>query len=305
METILICGVDTDAGMHLARKLAENHRILALTDDGSQGRINCDRRRLSRQTAEAARLLLQNDHVNQVVFCGDASRSAWSCEDVACSDTSQVRIWSAACGELGIPLAFVSSDAVFTGPWMFHAEDDTCFCSSSRACSIREQEQIVTELCPGALVIRTHVIGWNDSHLMQRFVAEHPAQDNLLDRTAHATPMYAELFAELACRLLATDARGIMHLGGAERVSPRQWVSQVAEQLGFPLPISTSAVALEEPLTGFGRSECCLQSNAVRRILQTGMPTMMDSIDRIREDWTSGRVEHFLSAPIPRLSDVA
>lgn len=305
METILICGVDTDAGMHLARKLSDNHRILALTDDGSQGRINCDRRRLSRQTAESARLLLQADRVDRVVFCGEAARSCWSAADIACSDTPQVRLWSSACGELGIRLAFVSSDAVFTGPWMFHAEDDECYCSSTRACSIREQEQIVTELCPGSLVIRTHVIGWNDSHLMQRFVSENQSQNTPLDRTAHATPMYAELFAELACRLLATDARGIIHLGGAERISPRQWVSQVAEQLGFPLPISTSTVALEEPLTGFGRSECCLQSNAARRILQTGMPTMMDSIDRIREDWTSGRVEQFLSAPIPRLSEVA
>jgi dTDP-4-dehydrorhamnose reductase len=305
METILIRGIETDTGIHLARELAREHRLLALTDEAAPGRIDCDRRRLSRQTTESARLLLQADRVDRVVFCGEAARTCWSSGATACTDTSHVRIWAAACGELGIRCTLVSSDAVFTGPWMFHAEQDDCFCPSQRAASIREQEELVLQSSPHALVIRTHVIGWNDSHLMRRFVEPSDSRETSLDRTAHATPLYAELFAELAALLLPADPQGIIHLGGGERVSPRQWACHVAEQLGFPLPDSSATVALDVPLSGFGRGECSLQSNAARRLLDSGMPTMMDSIARIREDWHTGHVEQFLSGPPSRLSEVA
>ena len=299
METIWICGLQTDAGMHLQNELSREHRVL-----GDSRPIGQSSLRLSDSSTLVQKL--QSEGVTRVIYCGEAAQSSWNTERESCRDTTNVSHWATVCSELQIPLLFVSSDAVFTGPWMFHDETDECFCSSARATSIREQEKIVLDRCDAATVVRTHIIGWNDSQLMQAILHHETLSRESFDAIAHATPIYADLFARLIAQLLETDVRGILHLAGAERVSPRQWLTQLADLLGKASIRGTSKeITLEQPSSGFGDGECSLQSTKARRLLGTGMPSLMDSLDAMKEDWISGRIQHFTDTRPLALPEVA
>ena len=116
-------------------------------------------------------------------------------------------------------MTYLSSDAVFTGPWMFHGEDDQNFCDSAAAARILRQEARLRAIHPGALVVRTHVFGWGRGGWLNRF--EHFAgerEPESLDCVPHATPLYAGLLPPVLDEIHAAGVTGILHVAGSERI---------------------------------------------------------------------------------------
>ena len=69
-------------------------------------------------------------------------------------------MWIDAAHEAGCRLTLISSDAIFTGPWMFHAENSHSLCTSTEASLLKQIEQHAADKSADALIVRTHAIGW-------------------------------------------------------------------------------------------------------------------------------------------------
>lgn len=301
MKTTLIVGIETLSGRYLADSFSLTHRVLGVSLSGKQTSVKCDLRSMSQISESAARLFLEADDVDQVIYCGDAAQSSWEPdvhESQFCSDSSQVVVWSRACDTSSTPFVFLSSDCIFDGPWMFHAEESESFSGTPRSHSIRSQEEIVSHN-ENALIVRSHLVGFAPRSFLTQshFSTESPPQFSFIK---HATPIYAGRFAQLLKEVLHSNPKGIIHLGGGERTSRQIFLSQLAERFGGTVHSSSR----EE----FGTATYCetaLRSTRAKDLISSGLPDIEDLLDEIAADLESDAAKRFAEIPHRSRSKVA
>jgi len=221
-----------------------------------------------------------------IIFCGHAAESSWALkaqnDTLNCLQAEQdaLKIWTNVAREIHARFVFLTSDAVFAGPWMFHDESSEHFDRSEVAQQILKQENLVRSHCPSALIIRSHIIGfspegngWLETTL-QQIENQHRVPRN---STAYATPILATDFAEYLQELLQQSISGLYHLSGAERVNPAQFVSRVADAFGYTIPVSTISTTEQT------QSETSLNCAKLRKCLGTGTPMLHESIQKLYE----------------------
>ena len=179
----------------------------------------------------------------------------------------------------------VSSDSVFTGPWVFHDEESACVCNSREARTIRRAEKAAGQHCPGALIARTNVFGWSHSDgWIERTVADLETGDSgPFDYQRHATPILATDFAEILERAWAANLEGVFHIAGTERINPNLFVRKLAEEFGLHAPEPVNGNRLVERPVGYGCGETSLHTTRIRNALGIPLPTATDGLIRLRE----------------------
>lgn len=301
METILIAGVETVAGANLASHFTDRgFRVCGTSADDRIAIDGVERIAGEPQHLDDIRRALLVAQPQRVVYCGPAAVSTWSAETGLAdlqSGRAAARNWARAAAERGCPLTFLSSDAVFSGPWMFHEEDGASFCPSEEAETIRATETDVLELNHDALVLRTNVFGWSpdpaDCGLIERAlnrleVGEHAG---LGDGIAHATPIAAAHLSEIVERAHAEQLRGVFHVAGAERVSRAGFGRRLAEAFDIPAPYQPAGRVVDDRPVGFGRGETSLQTRKIRKALCVAMPTLAEGLARLRAELHDGRAD--------------
>jgi dTDP-4-dehydrorhamnose reductase len=296
VESILVVGIDTVVGANLAAHLADTFDVTGLAPDRSLAIDGCRTHTWSpSRPREAAQWIgtLAPDHV---VYCGPESRSAWDprttdligehCPDAAAH-------WAQTAAAAGCRFTMISSDAVFTGPWMFHDEESAAICRSEQAACIRAAETQVRQACPAALVARTNAFGfspdgdhggWVESLLNaieHRRVAD-------CDCLRHATPLLATDLADILERAWQEGLTGIHHVAGAERVNPQQFAQRLAHYFDLPWLSLRREEALLEPAAGFGAGESSLQTKKIRKALCVAMPMLSEGLSRLRAQQLNG-----------------
>jgi dTDP-4-dehydrorhamnose reductase len=138
---------------------------------------------------------------------------------------------------------------------------------------------------PGALVVRTNFFGASTPW-------RHSASDRILSvlATGDHYPGFADVWftpigLPLLCRYLLSaverDARGVLHLGGGERISKLGFARLVARHHGYPehlieaRSLSAAALPASRPL------DMSLDSAGAARLLGTLLPSVQDSIDAV------------------------
>ena len=164
MDTLLIVGTDSTVGANLAAALSGRYRVTSVGLSQMAPIAGTDSIACQSDSMESVRQTIATIQPQHILLCGAASESSWS-DSVghmnAQWESRVARNWAAAASESGSSLTLVSSDAVFTGPWMFHEEDSECFCTSRAATDIRAIENEVQRVCPSVLVLRTNAFGWS------------------------------------------------------------------------------------------------------------------------------------------------
>jgi dTDP-4-dehydrorhamnose reductase len=230
-----------------------------------------------------------------VVICGPAAKSCWEQKGSRAASLEVSREWAAASNAAGCKTVLMSSDAVFTGPWMFHDEDGTSHCASAEADAIRQLENDVLGGSERALVVRTNAIGWaaggQQGWLETTLALIEARRPVILDAVRHATPILATDLAEMLEGMLAEDLSGMYHVAGAERVSPLGFAQRLAGQFNLPwIPSVKSSVQTAAPV-GFGAGECSLQTRKVRRELCVPMPLLSETLERLEGQQINGHRE--------------
>jgi dTDP-4-dehydrorhamnose reductase len=279
MDKLFIVGGNTIAGANIATTLADPFDVL-VSDSDANG--------TSLQQA------IQIQRPNWVIFCGQASRSGW---DVSASakliKDDLASVCAKTCDQLEITFTMLSSDAIFTGPWMSHDEECTQFCETPQARSIREAEDRVFENCPHAMIIRANVFGCGPSDDAGGFAEEMAeclaGQTELtLDFVRHASPILASDLAELLVSCFDEEVQGVLHLGTAERTSPFHFAAELANALDLPQPVMPHEKTLNRTAQGFGQGETTLDCTLACNLLGSKMPLLKDCLPRFAEQLQNG-----------------
>jgi dTDP-4-dehydrorhamnose reductase len=239
---------------------------------------------------DEARSQLAAARPNRVVYCGAASESAWSYPAIDAAADADLRVWSRAVREFGCRFTYLSSDAIFTGPWLFHAEDSTHHCQSLEAGRLRAMEELVERILPESLIVRSNLFGWSADGLgwIESLIASIEDGSITADAVRHATPILATDLAAILQRAHEEELTGSLHIGGAERVSHAAFVRMLAEEFGLEAPRVVPTSVLATSATGFGRGETSLRSTRAKNVLNLAMPSLADGFARLNAQNTDG-----------------
>jgi dTDP-4-dehydrorhamnose reductase len=297
VESTLIVGVDRVVGANLAlslRGLQPVHGVAltaAISDDVCEHEV-CDSPNLDDAVAIA-----EDARPHRIVYAGVGADSCWS--DAPQSDwddaLDSATAWLSAADAVGAQFTLISSDAVFTGPWMFHAENSQSVCGSPRAAVLRQIEQRVTDRRPDSLIVRTNAFGWSPlgdhdpAPWLETLVSRlQLGQRPRLDCLRHASPILASDLAVVLAKAWRCGLTGPYHVAGAERVNPLQFARRLAHQFALPFVCDSEAESLTDRVQGFGRGETSLQTRKVRRALGIGLPLVSEGIQRLYEQYLGG-----------------
>lgn len=310
MDKVLIAGIETVVGGNLAAGLAQRALVtgVSLGEPVHIAGINIEGRVAS--STDAVRQLIERVRPSRVILCGNAARSGWEGNvPPGEADLTQATAWSEAVSQSGSQLTLISSDAVFTGPWMFHSENSQSICESTPAQALRDLEARVQTNCPEALIVRTHAFGWQPGEksgwvesLLTRLER---GLETELDCTRYASPILASDLTEVLLGAWATGLSGIYHVAGAERVNPVQFVSRLAQQFHLPIPLSLASESLIGCPSGFGCGETSLQTRKIRRALGTSMPMLNEGLQRLFQQQAAGyrkQLSSQTSLPVSRVA---
>jgi dTDP-4-dehydrorhamnose reductase len=298
VDTILVVGVDTVVGANLALECSANNRVVGIDHTGSVSLSECEI--LSGNSARhenAARTIADCD-ATHVVFCGPAGESSWdaaTAKKLTRAAIEQARSWANAAVENNARFTCFSSDAVFTGPWMFHDEECPGQCESAQAAIVRDAESAVLEECPAALIVRTNAFGWSplgEAGWIERQLIS-IARDRVLslDSIRHGTPILATDLAKIVMRAWEDELSGVFHIAGAERVNPAKFFQRLADRFELPWLSIRESMVLEGRPQGFGEGECSLQTKKIRKALCLAMPIISESLDGLLQQYENGHCE--------------
>ena len=304
MDTILVVGIDTVLGANLAATFADRYRVVGLSTSSPISIAGCQSALCRSQNRQAVREWIMSVRPDWVVHCGPASISTWDRPNPILSANQVIdaaRHWASSAAEIDCHLTLVSSDAVFTGPWMFHGEECPCVCPSRQAQTIRDMECQAAALCSKTLIVRTNAFGWSPDPTgrgwIERTLARLESRSaGPFDHVRHATPILATDLADILESACQHALHGIYHIAGAERVSPAGFVQNLAEQFDLPAPQPETMHTLSQRPTGFGLGETSLQTKKIRNALNIRMPMLDDGLERLYEQQQNGYSERFNSA---------
>jgi dTDP-4-dehydrorhamnose reductase len=294
MDSILVIGAETVVGANFCVHWSDRFEV----HGRSKARVQISGCQISRGPVDGsdAAALLADVKPCVVVLCTEASRSSWdvTAAEIPASLVETCIRWARAAQAASAKLVMISSDAVFSGPWMFHDEESECFCPSQSAQTIRTAEAAILKNCPGALIARANPFGWSPmpGGALESLLATIESRRAIaIDPIRHATPILATDLAELIEQAVATSMSGACHFAGAERVSPLGFAQRLAAQYGLPWLPARRSSALTEPPAGFGAGECSLETKKLRTELCVPMPLLGESFDRLEAQQINGHRE--------------
>ena len=293
MDKILVAGINTVVGANLAEALSSQHSVVGVSFDGKIDLPNCRVESETPRKPAAVLEYLQRVQPNRIVLCGAGAESSWNeSRRPQASDVTQAKMWIDAAHEAGCRLTLISSDAIFTGPWMFHAENSHSLCTSTEASLLKQIEEHAAEKSADTLIVRTHAIGWhpgsNHGWLETLLTELERGTIGSVDFARHGTPMLATDLADILDKSWESGLVGLHHIGGAERISPRKFALRLAGHFRLATPASPIAGSLADRTSGFGCGETSLQTRKIRRALGIPVPLLDESLDRLYQQHLNG-----------------
>lgn len=293
MDTLLIAGLDSVVGINLAATLSERFNVVGIGLNEPASLDGCHSGFCPVQDENDIREWVESIRPAHLVYCGPSAHSPWQTPAASGPDVAAVEIagrWATAAREYDAALTVVSTDAVFTGPWIFHDEDSTCLCSSPQARAARRIEKLCAQQCPDALIVRTNVYGWSHNDgWMERLIADlDDATAGPFDFQRHATPILATDFAEILAKAWDAKLHGVYHIAGAERINPNQFARRLADEFGLEAPQPVDGNCVPVRATGFGCGESSLHTTKIRQALDIPTPSIADGLQRLREQSHNG-----------------
>lgn len=303
MDTLLIAGLDSLVGINLAARLIGRFNVVGINFREPVSLEDCHSGLCPAEEENDVREWVESIRPAQLVYCGPASHSTWDATQPPRPGVHSVETagrWAAAAREYGAAFTLISSDAVFTGPWVFHDEDSNCHCRSAEARAARRAETTCARQCPGALIVRTNAFGWSHTYGWLEQLADglEAGDAGPFDFQRHATPILATDLADILARAWAADLEGTYHIAGATRINPNQFAQRLAEEFGLPAPHPVDGNRLRQRPVGYGCGETSLHTTRVRKALDVATPDVDAGLHRLREQKRDGYCERLKSCGV-------
>ena len=292
MERLFIVGIDSVVGANTAVHAAERHAVAGVWLDQAVDIEGCHAEPAEHGAGIAEQI--REFQPDCVLYCGPESCSSWDASNgarIVQAGSDLAASWATAARQSGAGFVMISSDAVFTAPWMFHDEVSQTLCESAAARTIFKSERQVQAAHPESLIIRTNAFGWSPTgegliETLFQQIEGHRVVDE--DQVRHATPILASDLADIIERAIAEELTGIYHVAGAERVSPMTFAQRLADQFDLPWLALRQESSLTERPAGFGAGESSLQTKKIRKALCVAMPMLAEGLDRLSRQQVDG-----------------
>jgi dTDP-4-dehydrorhamnose reductase len=237
---------------------------------------------------------LQRHPVNWVVYCGYGAASSW--DDSAYTDrdrASQVEELARTAASVGANFLLISSDAVFTGPKLFHDESEPVV-GDGVAGELQAVEQAALAFSDRmrVLVARVNAVGWSRDAASFAEGLWHGLEQGEpvnVDASSYATPILASDAADLLLRCCRARLAGIVHIVGAERTSQLRFAHELAQAAGFDrrLVVSKVLASVDGDSPSQAR-ETSLATRHLRREVGVALPLLRETVGRLVEQASSG-----------------
>ena len=284
MESLLVAGAESMVGANFAAQCADLFDVTACHFGEARPIAGCQSVGCRPDDPRAVSLLIQEITPQRLVYCGAGARSAWSDAVPRTErDVSRAEVWLQAAQAANVAVTLISSDAVFTGPWMFHPENSQSLCPSAEAAQLRAVEQRCQEIIPESLVLRTHTFGWSSPWLETMLSELEAGQPCRMDCICHASPILVNDFIDITLRSWQAGLAGVYHVAGAERTNPAAFAQRVAAEFGYRIPKIQAVASLTDRSSGFGSSETSLQTRKIRRALGVAVPLLGEGLRKLRQ----------------------
>lgn len=273
MDQILIVGIDSPCGRSLAKHLSESFEVHGLWFRTPVFTEHCSTAPLDESTLTE---FAQN--CDKLIFCGNAARSSWE------NDFGRFEYenkWLSPCIQVlrnhPSQLVFLSSDAVFDGPWLFHGDNSSCYSSTSVSRRLRDFEQAATTLTD-SVIVRTHIVSQQNSPscFADKLNALEQQQIVVADSSIHATPISENAFSETLAACLKRGVTGYLNIGGAERTTQHSLLCRLATEFGLNHQSIHPEHNPQQKLT-----ERSLRCDRVRQQFDLTSPLLTQTIDAL------------------------
>lgn len=317
MENLLIYGIETLVGSNLITCFSKKYHLTGV-HDGSveiESLAGCKTVINTHGQNDSVKSLLNQYKPDRVIFCSPASVSTWQQDDTTLVDAALIETvadWAEATASQKIPFTVISSDGIFTGPWMFHKEECQSLCNSPEAQMLSSFEKRILEENSNTFLARTHAYGWQpdlagQEGWIEKIVAdlesENPSQ---YSSTQYATPILAEDLADRIEKGWEKELSGVYHIAGAERICPQTFVEKLAITFGLKFPHSTKQKSLTERPLGYGLGDTSLNCQLYRTTVGEGMPLVQDGLEKLKDQKSNGYAAQLnsckLSSPRERVA---
>jgi dTDP-4-dehydrorhamnose reductase len=302
MDNVLIIGIEGAVGAGLASVLGQNHNVVGLANRSGINVAGCHIIQATGHDDASIQQHILSERPDWIIFCGAASRSSWDSEAVRNAGISDAYAigWSRAAAASDVEFCMISSDAVFSGPWMLHKEDDEHFCATPQANRLRQIETVVLEQNHEALIVRTNAFGWSPDAETPEFAES--MMDSLdgglpvdLDFLRYSSPILVTDLGTMLLKAHTEQLRGVLHISSSERINPFQFAERLAELADLNSPEFPDQTILEGPVTGFGKGETTLDCNLAAELLGVRMPLIDDGIGQFIRQAEDGLLDKLRS----------
>jgi dTDP-4-dehydrorhamnose reductase len=293
VERLLIVGIDTVVGANLAAQLADQFHITGLSTGEEIAVEACETAQAPFTDAQSARQAIALYRPDRLILAQAAGDSSWHAAGTSVLKAADATVaWIEAARASDLRLTLISSDAVFTGPWMFHTESCDSFCQAREAETLRRLESAALKTSANSLVVRTHPYGWSpqlDGGWIDGMLAALEAdQAPAFDCVAHATPILATDLADVLNIAWNAELTGLYHIAGAERTNPHTFACALARVFDLAPPRIECFAPTASPPAGFARGEASLHTRSIRRALGIGLPMLVEGLERLRAQHDQG-----------------
>jgi len=197
-----------------------------------------------------------------------------------------------ACASLGIKLVHISTDHLFSGQEPMAREHHSVAPVNVYGKTKAEAENLVSEINPEALVIRTNFFGWGTSYrqsfsdmIIRKLRLN---QEITLFQDVFYTPILIESAAGTIHDLIDLKANGIFHVVGDDRISKYEFGLHVAEKFGLdnskivPGFLASQSRLIQRPF------DMSLSNSKVRNLLGRQVGGIDQQIERLCQQESDG-----------------
>jgi len=286
---ILITGVSGLLGINAALQLKERHEVSGIycSHPVKVGGAMLQRLDL---TDSAAVFDVVSEIKPQAILHMAALTNVDACEaDSAQAEQLNVRaseyVARAASG-VGATLIHISTDHLTDGTKTLMSESSQATPLNEYARTKWEAERTVSRFCPEALIIRTNFFGWGTTvkASFSDWILEGLRQEKRVPLfvDVHITPILINDLVGYIERLFERRAQGIYNVVGSERVSKYQFGIQLAKTFGYPADHLCPVSIHDMPLRARRPQDMSLNCGKVSALLAERMPTLGESLARLR-----------------------
>ncbi|MEW6689345.1 MAG: SDR family oxidoreductase [Pseudomonadota bacterium] len=192
----------------------------------------------------------------------------------------------------GARLVHISTDHVFSGDKPLRSESDAPEPINVYARTKLAGERQVAEHCPQALIVRTNFFGWG--HAARQSISDwilaalREGRRLRMFTDAFFTPILATRLAGAVHRLVDAGTRGVIHVGGDERVSKHEFARRLATAFGLPADPIEPARQAEAGLAAPRPRDMSLSNARARGILGGALGALDEQLAELRAQEETG-----------------